>query len=119
MRGRSSRERYRAFVEEYKKHNLDECGLQQTTKPQTGGGKTKRREYLREYLRWLWPYRYGAGALFVLALVGAGLQMVEPLFMRYIVDRVLLVSGLDAATRVSRLNFAGTLFLALILVSNL
>src|SRR5207302_165441 len=73
----------------------------------------------REYLRWLWPHRYGVAALFFLALLGAGLQMVEPLFMRYIVDKVLLVPGLDAATRLGRLNFAGVLFLVTIFVSNL
>ena len=45
--------------------------------------------------------------------------MVEPLFMRYIVDRVLLTTGLDAAARLARLNLAGALFVALIVVSNL
>ncbi len=59
-------------------------------KPTLLGGK--RREYLREYLRWLWPHRYGVATLFGLALVGTGLQMIEPLFMRYIIDRVLLNS---------------------------
>ncbi|MDP1857530.1 MAG: ABC transporter ATP-binding protein, partial [Gemmatimonadaceae bacterium] len=57
--------------------------------------------------------------LFVLALAIAGLQMVEPLFMRYIVDRVLLATGLDNETRLLRLNTAGALFLLLIIVSNL
>jgi len=36
----------------------------------------------------------------VLSLVVAGLQMIEPLFMRFIVDRVLLVTGVDTATRI-------------------
>ena len=79
----------------------------------------KSREYLREYLRWLWPYRYAAGALLCLALTAAGLQMVEPLFMRYIVDRVLLNTGLERGARLTRLNLAGALFVALIVVSNL
>jgi ATP-binding cassette subfamily B protein/subfamily B ATP-binding cassette protein MsbA len=59
------------------------------------------------------------GALFVLALLGAGLQMVEPLFMRYIVDHVLLQTGLDPVARRTRLNVAGALFFALIVLSNL
>ena len=77
------------------------------------------REDLGQYLRWLRPHRYAAGALLALAVLGAGLQMVEPLFMRYIVDRVLLVPGLDRAARFRRLNLAGTLFVSLIVLSNL
>jgi ATP-binding cassette subfamily B protein/subfamily B ATP-binding cassette protein MsbA len=45
--------------------------------------------------------------------------MVEPLFMRYIVDRVLLTPGLDSAARFRRLNLAGILFVGLIIASNL
>src|SRR5207244_4445848 len=81
--------------------------------------RAQRRQYLRQYLRWLWPHRYAAFVFFILALLGAGLQMIEPLFMRYIVDRVLLATGLDPAARFTRLNLAGALFLALIVASNL
>mgnify|MGYP003347752273 CR=1 FL=1 len=59
------------------------------------------------------------GVLFFGSLVVAGLQMIEPLFMRFIVDRVLLVTGVDTATRISRLNLAGAVFLAAILAQNL
>ena len=114
-RFRSSRQRYLSFVQDYRKHRLDEAASPAESKGKAGG---KRREYLREYLRWLRPHRFAVGALFVLALIGAGLQMVEPLFMRFIVDRVLLANGLDRATRFARLNFAGLLFLALVIVSN-
>jgi ATP-binding cassette subfamily B protein/subfamily B ATP-binding cassette protein MsbA len=116
-RPRSSRQLYRSFVDDYKHRRLDDS---QKQSEDAGPGKSrgKRRQYLREYLRWLWPHRYAAGALFVLALTGAGLQMVEPLFMRYIVDQVLLKTGLDPAARLSRLNLAGTLFFALVFVSN-
>jgi ATP-binding cassette subfamily B protein/subfamily B ATP-binding cassette protein MsbA len=119
---RSSRQRYLSFVKDYKQRRLDneaEVGAPPavpSSRSQPGG---KRREYLREYLRWLWPHRYAVGALFVLALLGAGLQMVEPLFMRYIIDHALLATGLDQAARLSHLNLAGALFFALIVVSNL
>ena len=124
---RSSRQRYRHFVRDYRERRLDdrtdeasgkksiegtkkENGDSEDAKPTLLGGK--RREYLREYLRWLWPHRYAVGLVFVLALIGAGLQMVEPLFMRYIIDRVLLNTALDAAARLTRLNLAGAAFLA-------
>ncbi|MBI2073697.1 MAG: ABC transporter ATP-binding protein, partial [Gemmatimonadetes bacterium] len=45
--------------------------------------------------------------------------MIEPLFMRFIIDRVLLNTGLDTASRLSRLNLAGAAFVAVIILSNL
>src|SRR5207253_637914 len=99
----SSRHRYRGFVEDYKQRRLDDsadAGEDQKKRedPAKAAGEPaasearrgKRREYARAYLRWLWPHRYTVGALFALALLAAGLEMVEPLFMRFIIDRVLL-----------------------------
>jgi ATP-binding cassette subfamily B protein len=108
-RPRSSRQRYRAFVDDYQQRRLDD--LAEAAKngkpaddpakldPPAPEPKGKRRAYLREYLRWLWPHRYAVGAVFLLALVVAGLEMVEPLFMRYIVDRVLLNTQLPCSSR--------------------
>jgi ATP-binding cassette subfamily B protein/subfamily B ATP-binding cassette protein MsbA len=118
---RTSRQRYREFVEDYKHRRLDEPatnGKEPTTASEPARG-AKRRQYVREYLRWLRPHRYAVAAVFVLALVTAGLQMVEPLFMRYIIDRVLLNQALDASARLTRLNLAGGLFVAVIVLSNL
>src|SRR5690242_7077485 len=129
---RSSRQRYLAFVSEYKSGKLYETAdgdaKPADSKPAEAEDKpaeapikdsVKRREYVRAYLRRLWPLPDGVALLFTLALGGAALQMVEPLFMRFIIDRVLLKAGLDAATRFQRLNRAGMLFLALIVASNL
>ncbi|MEO7711691.1 MAG: ABC transporter ATP-binding protein [Gemmatimonadaceae bacterium] len=57
--------------------------------------------------------------VFLLALVRAGLEMIEPLFMRYIVDKVLLDGTLTTAQRLTRLHMAGALFLTVIVVSSL
>ncbi|HSJ09380.1 MAG TPA: ABC transporter ATP-binding protein, partial [Longimicrobiales bacterium] len=135
---RSSRRRYADFVRDYHLRRLDEEAKAPSVPHGAGeggdggeergadggagtepAGTTRRREYLREYIRWLWPHRYAVGLVFLLALVGAGLQMVEPLFMRYIIDRVLLDSDLDAAERLRMLHRAGSIFLAVIIVSNL
>jgi ATP-binding cassette subfamily B protein len=123
-RSRSSRQRYWAFVQDYRLHRLDETvdskpGAETPAPDSTAKHRRQRRKYMRDYLRWLKPHRYAAGALFVLALLAAGLQMVEPLFMRFMVDRVLLNPGLDRATRFHRLNMAGLLFLSVVAVSNL
>jgi ATP-binding cassette subfamily B protein/subfamily B ATP-binding cassette protein MsbA len=118
---RSSRERYRRFLQEYREHRLDEAseagqdaGLSER-RPAPG----KRREYLRDYLRWLWPHRFATAAVFLFALLAAGLQMVEPLFMRFMIDGVLLNQALDTASRLARLNLAGAAFVAVIILSNL
>jgi ATP-binding cassette subfamily B protein len=133
---RSSRQRYRGFVEEYKHRRLDDESTQSGDGGRRSGdgakegdnasapasrllGGAKRRQYLREYLRWLRPHRYAVGTVFVLALLRAGLEMIEPLFMRYIIDRVLLNTALDTVSRLSRLHMAGAVFLAVIITSSL
>src|SRR5262245_8541075 len=99
-RPRSSRQRYRGFVQDYKHRRLDdrtENGHdkkppddsakpdEDSSAPETRNKRRgQRREYLRAYLRWLWPHRYAVGAVFLLALLVAGLEMIEPLFMRFI-----------------------------------
>ena len=130
----SSRQKYRTFVDDYRHGRLDDTREGQKPVPVSRAGadqapeppveeapaakKAKRREYLREYARWLWPHRFKVAVVFLLAALTAGLQMVEPLFLRYIIDDVLLVEGLDAEARVQRLNMAGAAFLGLILLSN-
>ncbi|MGH7693871.1 MAG: ABC transporter ATP-binding protein, partial [Gemmatimonadaceae bacterium] len=127
-RPHSSRQRYSGFVEAYKARRLDaELEKADHKKPVDGGeipteeappARAKRRQYLREYLRWLRPHRYAVAGVFVLALFVAGMEMIEPLFMRFIIDRVLLNTGLDASARFSRLNMAGAAFLSVIILSN-
>ena len=129
---RSSRARYRTFVSDYKLHRLDE--QIEAGKPLTPAAdpsaatpasiwrhlrSDKERTYLRAYLRWLWPHRFRLALVFGLGLLGAGFQMVEPLFMRFIIDRVLLNGSLDVAERLNLLHVAGASFLALVLVTAL
>src|SRR4249919_2488775 len=135
-RSRPSRRRYRKFVEDYKAKRLDAL-LDQELKPKTdrqavdgrapgtapgdvqdsaaerAERKARRRRYLREYFSWLSPQRVAVSAFILLALTRAGLEMIEPLFMRYMVDKVLLNQALDQAARFARLNLTGTLFLTL------
>jgi ATP-binding cassette, subfamily B, bacterial len=130
---RSSRLRYRGFLQDYKQRRLeDPAEVGGDTRETASASKEdedssefaqqrrgRRREYLREYLRWLWPQRFGIAAVFMFALLAAGLQMVEPLFMRFIIDGVLLPGDLDTESRLARLHLAGAVFLGVILLSNL
>ncbi len=115
-RPHSSRQRYRRFVDAYRAGRLDDPAEAGAA---AASGDGKRRQFLRSYLRWLRPHRYAIGVVFFLALVAAGLQMIEPLFMRHIIDRVLLNRALDGPTRLTRLHLVGAVFLGVIIVSNL
>jgi ATP-binding cassette subfamily B protein len=120
---RSSRRRYGAFVRDYKARRLDEAADATEKAPGEGTPAAKprpgRREYVRAYLRWLRPHRRSLVAVLLLALVVAGMEMIDPLFMRFIVDRVLLNTELDTAARLSRLHLAGGLFLAAVICTKL
>jgi ATP-binding cassette subfamily B protein len=124
---RSSRSRYRDFVADYKARRLDQKTEAEAEKKNASDGTTpaekekpkgllggKRRDLARDYLRWLRPYRYAVAGMFFFALLAAGLQMIEPLFMRFIVDRVLLKAGLDNEEKLTRLQLAGIAFLLVI-----
>ena len=119
-RPRSSRRRFLQFVDDYRHQRLDaKDDAPRKGEPAGGRDPGKRREYLKDYLRWLWPHRWATAAVFLFALVAAGLQMAEPLFMRFIIDKVLLATGLDAAERIAQLHLAGIVFLGVIILSNL
>jgi ATP-binding cassette subfamily B protein/subfamily B ATP-binding cassette protein MsbA len=122
----SSRRRYRRFVEDYRARRLDDdpkpYGSSGLSSPEPAGlagwRAPGRRRHLREYLRWLWPHRRAVIIVLILALAGAGLQMIEPLFMRFIIDRVLLDTALGPAERLRLLHLAGGAFLTVIILSN-
>ena len=122
-RWRSSRRRYREFVHDYKTRTLDEKTEADGTTPKPDEAAEKkparasRRELFRSYLRWLAPHRGGVAAVLLMSLLVAGLEMVEPLFMRFIVDRVLLNADGDSSARLWLLNLAGATFLTVVVVS--
>ena len=111
-RPRTSRQHYDAFRRDYREGTLDDRIAGADQKPATPKRGTKRREYLKDYLRWLWPERWAVAAIFVLAILTAGLEMIEPLFMRFITDRVLLDTAAATPDRLRLLNLAGGAFLA-------
>jgi ATP-binding cassette subfamily B protein len=116
-RAPSSRAQHKMFVAAFRSNELDSEGPggASTQISQARSART-RLSQLREYLRWLAPHRAGAGIVIVLALGVAGMEMVQPLFLRHIVDRVLLNPALDGASRFRALNLAGVTFLALVIL---
>jgi ATP-binding cassette, subfamily B, bacterial len=122
LRGpRPSRHRYHDFRRDYRQQRLDDAA-ESGSRPNAESPdqrRGKRRQYVREYLRWLRPHRFAVATVFVLALLTAGLQMIEPLFIRFIIDRVLLNTALDTASRLAHLHRAGLVYLAVIFASSL
>ena len=139
-RPRSSRSRYREFVRDYRDRRLEEAdgdGEKRDDReaaadlgPEGGDADApdrkkrwwridKGRAYVRDYLGWLRPHRYAIAFVFVLALLAAGLQMVNPLFMRFIIDHVLLATSLTPDERLTRLHVAGLVFLGVVVAANL
>ncbi|HVQ41558.1 MAG TPA: ABC transporter ATP-binding protein, partial [Vicinamibacterales bacterium] len=127
---KSSRRAYRQFVEDYKHQRLDKDDDKKTATgagapdaaPATEGPAKKpktRRASLREYITWLKPHRAEVAFVFVLALGKAALELVEPQFMRFMIDNVLLNETLDTVARMRWLNMAGGLFLLVVLFSSL
>ena len=122
---RTSRHRFRRFLQDSKARRLDEQPGSDTPAPDDAPRNLlrrwlqsgPRRDYLRGYLAWLKPHRSAVAIVFTLALIAAGLQMVEPLFMRFIVDRVLLNRALTNAERIKMLNMAGGLFPSVVVVN--
>ncbi|MCA9262770.1 MAG: ABC transporter ATP-binding protein [Planctomycetales bacterium] len=76
----------------------------------------QRRDYLRQYVRWLGRYWPTAALLMVLSLLSAAMDMTHPLFLRFILDDVLLRTELATEQRMVYLHLTGLTFLSVILV---
>ena len=81
--------------------------------------KKRRRGYLRKYVQQLWPHSRMVALLIILAILFSILEIVQPLFARYIFDEVLLNDDLTPSQRIWRLNTVGLLFLSLVVVTRI
>ena len=115
----SSRKVFLRFINSYKLGQSSESGK---SKPLLSAGslaRDKLREDFLNYVRWLWPWRHAVAIVLIFALLAAGLQMIEPLFIRFIIDRVLLNKELDSAARLVRVHTISAFFFAVIVSANL
>lgn len=120
----TSRHRFEKFRQAYKagktKELVTDPALNTDSKSETDRrDKDERRRYLRHYLRWLAPYRGAVAFLIFLAVVGAAFEMAKPLFMRHIIDNILLAEGLTTAQRMTQLHMIGAAFLTVIVIARL
>lgn len=95
----------------------DQSGAPASAVPGPKPDRRKRKQYLREYVRWLGPYKGRIAVVLTLALVSAGLTMVLPLVTRYIIDDVLPKNALSVAEKSRRLGIVCGGMVLLLLVS--
>ena len=80
--------------------------------------KQKRRGYLKEYIRQLWPHWKMVALLISLAVTVAVLEIASPLFGRYIIDQILLTDKSNA-DKLWALNIVGGMFLVIIIATRI
>ncbi len=111
---RTSRQQYQSFRQQDRAGKLKESlGGEDASLVRA----SRHREYLRGYFRWLSPHRFAIAGICALSLGGVVLNMIEPLIMRFIIDRALLNATLDEASRWRLLNLAGIAFLIVIAIA--
>ncbi len=65
--------------------------------------RSLRSHYIRQYRKWLWPYRRSLATILVLALLSVAAGMVLPLATRFVVDDILPNPELNPDLKLSRL----------------
>lgn len=118
---KTSKGRFGEFVDKLKN------GPDEDSKDKSGRGKDgkkklspedklKRRGYLRLYIQQLWPHWKMVALLGFLAVSISVLELIQPLFARYIIDQILL-ADLETGTRISQLNIVGGIFLTVVVLT--
>ena len=125
-RKRNSRGRFAEFLKRFNdsdqsdvssKTSSSESGHVPTAankKQKTAAEKVKQRRYLKQYIARLWPHWPMVLLLSSLAVSVAVLEILQPLFGRYIIDQILLNEDLSRSQQLTALNTTGTLFLILV-----
>ena len=129
-RSQTSKQRFHDFLERFKSgyysqgpdsqddSNSEDGPENKSNKKLQPEQKAKRRGYLRLYIRQLWPHRKMVALLLGLALVVSVLELIQPLFLRHIIDNVLLTDA-STAQKVQTLHIIALIYLGVVVVSQL
>lgn len=122
----TSKSRFAEFLGKFKRGELKKEGeSEDSEEPQLDSQDDKqekkklRRNYLRIYIRRLWPHWKMVLLLTGLAVAVSILEIIQPLFARYIFDDVLLAEELSAEQKIWRLNVVGLIFLVLVIFTRI
>src|SRR5438876_253712 len=102
----SSKKRYREFRKSgYLDPRAAASAPSSNGQPHKPRDRATTKKYLREYARWLWPYRWALLTVFVIAVATTILDMIWPMAIKGVID--LLPKQIDIATKKHRLNLLG------------
>src|SRR5690349_4393087 len=110
----SSKEREKQFHQSKGGEGERRQKAQAENKPKAD--KATRRRYLREYRKWLWPYRWSLFTILVIALTTTALDMVWPIAIKQVMDHVLVNNTAERAQRVHQLLRIGGLIIAVLVL---
>ncbi len=122
---KTSKGRFGAFVGKLKSGQLGNDRHSKSEQEANSKGRKKRKDpeakrrqrgYLRLYIKQLWPHWRMVAVLGVLAVSVSVLELVQPLFARYIIDQILL-ADLEATSRFVKLNLVGGIFLGVVVLT--
>ena len=132
-RPRTSRQRFAEFLEKFRSGYFADVNRGSTEDDTADGGdddspldkkrrapqdKARRRGYLRQYVEELWPHWKMVALLVVLALLVAILELIQPLFLRYIIDNVLLTDQ-PMASRLRALHTIAFVYLGIVVLGQI
>src|SRR5438045_900227 len=112
VKATSSKQRHR----EFRATGIDPQSAEIVAAPVTAQRKlrdpAKRKRYLRDYINWLWPYRWALAGIFVMAVLTAALDMVWPVMLKGVVD--MLPANLPSDAKAHQLRIFGLTIIALL-----
>ena len=117
---KTSRGRYARFLEKFRNRQLNTGGDRRDSdsRQPDPSAPNRRRNYLKLYIRQLWPHWPMVVLLTLLAIAVSVLEIIQPLFARHIIDQILL-ADLSPEEQFRRLNWVGIAFLVVVVVTRM
>lgn len=127
----TSRRRYQRFLERFRRNEIGKSHerlpsndsaarteSEQSTPPRSKAERRmRRRKYMRLYFAELRPHIFSVALLIGLSLAIAMLDMIQPLFYRYIVDNILLDTTMNSSAKIRALHWVGGGVLLIVIAS--
>src|SRR6476620_7949788 len=104
----------RTRAADFRKRGADASSKTPSSNGKASLKKETTRRYVRDYVRWLWPYRWTMAGILLLAILTAGLDMIWPLAIKRVID--LLPRELPQAEKLHQLHVLGFAIIAILVL---
>jgi ATP-binding cassette subfamily B protein/subfamily B ATP-binding cassette protein MsbA len=104
----------RTRVSDFRKKGADISSKEPSSNGKASLSKATTRRYIRDYIHWLWPYRWTMAGILLLAILTAGLDMVWPLAIKQVID--LLPRELPTSDKLRQLHVLGLAIIAILVL---